>query len=202
MRWFLIASLPITLFAQNTFVGAMSGVATLSADARTVGSPPSAVSAYKPENGASWLVYSGRHITDYVSAQVSYSRSDHDVSLTGLSLTSNSSLEQPYRAKLHTLGFEAMGYFRARDSRVRPYLSAGPVATWTRASSPGLSRIASTGIGLRVAVGMDLRVHEHVDLRYTFSETIQGNAFSRALNPPGQRKLANFQNLWGVVFRF
>lgn len=199
MRWFLVLSIPLPLLAQDTFVGAMGGLATLSADARTVGSPPTAVSAYKPENGASWLAYGGRHITDYLSAQVSYARADNNVSLTGLDLTRNTSFERPVKAALHTLAFEAMGYFRSRESRVRPYLSAGPVVTWLRTPAP---RIASTSAGLRVAVGIDFRIHRRIDLRYTFSETIQANSLSRALDPPGQRRLANFQNLWGVVLRF
>jgi hypothetical protein len=213
MRWFVILSMSTALCAQNNFVGAMGGIATLSADGRTSGSPPTSTSSYKPENGASLFLFGGRHISDYFAAQLSYSRNQNDVVLTGTNLIGNTSFEQPLRATMQTVGFEAMGYFRARDSKLRPYLSAGPVATWlrTRSSGPVLqrgtpvlppARIASASAGLRVAVGIDLRVNSHIELRYTFSETLQGNAISRALDPAGLRKLANFQNLWGVTFRF
>ena len=38
--------------------------------------------------------------------------------------------------------------------------------------------------------------------RYSFSETITGNPISARLTPPGERNLANFQNLFGFVRRF
>jgi hypothetical protein len=36
-------------------------------------------------------------------------------------------------------------------------------------------------------------------VRYSFSESVSGNPISAQLSPPGQRNLANFQNLFGVV---
>lgn len=181
----------------------MGGISTLSADARTVGSPPVAASSYKPENGLALLTFGGRHFTNFFSLQASYSRNSNDALLAGLNLNAKTSYEVPRNVRMQTLGLEAMAYFRARDNRLRPYLSAGPVVTWMNAT-PGTApfRIHSTTAGVRVAVGMDLRVAPRIDLRYTFSETVQGNAISQALDPAGQRKLANFQNLWGVVFRF
>ena len=62
--------------------------------------------------------------------------------------------------------------------------------------------IASTRIGLRSHVGIDIRVSRHVNFRYSFSETISGNPISPSLTPPAPRRLANFQNLFGLVGRF
>ena len=39
-------------------------------------------------------------------------------------------------------------------------------------------------------------------VRYAFLETIQGNPISQRLDPVGKRRLANFQNLFGVVKYF
>jgi hypothetical protein len=52
---------------------------------------------------------------------------------------------------------------------------------------------------LRVAVGLDLTVGRGWSVRYSFSESVSGNPISAQLLPPGQRSLANFQNLFGVV---
>jgi hypothetical protein len=188
----------VSLHAQDTFAGAMGGIATLSADARTLGTPPVQASSYKPENGASLLLFTGRHFTDYFSAQATYSTNRNDATLSSIDLARGRSSAQNVRATLHTAGFEAMAYFRERNSRLRPYLSAGPVFTWLKAH-PGIS---DRSLGLRVGVGIDWRIHRRIDLRYNFSESLQGNALSAALTPRGERKLANFQNLWGVAFRF
>ena len=42
----------------------------------------------------------------------------------------------------------------------------------------------------------------HLNFRYSFSETISANPISPSLTPPAQRGLANFQNLFGLVYRF
>jgi hypothetical protein len=60
-------------------------------------------------------------------------------------------------------------------------------------------RFASAAAGRRVAVGMDVAMRHGWAVRYTFRETIRGNPISRQLSPVGQRNLANFQNLFGVV---
>jgi hypothetical protein len=62
--------------------------------------------------------------------------------------------------------------------------------------------IASTLVALRVAVGIDLAMGDRWSVRYSFSETISGNPVSARLTPPGERNLANFQNLFGVIRRF
>lgn len=54
----------------------------------------------------------------------------------------------------------------------------------------------------RSHVGIDLRLARHWDFRYSFSEMIGKNDISKHLFPPAPRRLANFQNLFGFVFRF
>jgi hypothetical protein len=65
-----------------------------------------------------------------------------------------------------------------------------------------MGEIASSRIGLRSHVGIDMRVSRHLDVRYSFSETISANPISPSLTPPARRGLANFQNLFGLVYRF
>jgi hypothetical protein len=90
---------------------------------------------------------------------------------------------------------------------VRPYLSVGVgvVRLETRADGPACGRnavppaetVRASRATLRVAVGLDLTVGRGWSVRYSFSES--GNPLSAQLSPPGQRNLANFQNLFGVV---
>jgi hypothetical protein len=47
-----------------------------------------------------------------------------------------------------------------------------------------------------------MTIHGRWAFRYTFSETIRGNPVSARLSPPGQRNLATFQNLFGIVKTF
>ena len=53
-----------------------------------------------------------------------------------------------------------------------------------------------------MAVGIDVAVGRGWSARYSFSEGISGNPIGVQLSPPGQRGLANFQNLFGVVRAF
>jgi len=209
----LILACAAGVSADVFFVGAMGGVSTLSGDANTVGAPPAQFSAYKPENGPAALVFAGRHFHDYFSAQVSYGWNRNRALLSGGDVEMSSSYELPMRARVHTVVAEGMVYFRPRSSRVRPYLSAGPGLSMLRAEatgpllqrgsvSPPSPRIDATKPALRVAVGIDVRLAKALWLRYSFSETLQRNALSRALRPPAERNLANFQNWWGVSWQF
>ena len=60
----------------------------------------------------------------------------------------------------------------------------------------------STHSLLRVAVGVDVTFVKGWSARYSFSESLSGNPISQQLSPPGQRNLANFQNLFGIVRAF
>ena len=214
-RWLpLVLLLAAPLAAQSRFVGGYFGISTLSGDARTdVTSAGAKFSSYKPENGATAVAFGGRHLTDFISVMGSYSWNRNAVLLAYGSTAPAQAYAQPYQATLHTGMGEAMLYFRNRQSRVRPYLSTGMgIAHMVlngdgAAVTPGLpvqpsAAITRTGPAFRFAVGIDLMMTKHAAFRYSFSETIQGNAMSEALTPPGQRKLANFQNWFGFAYFF
>lgn len=217
MREFLwVVALAVPAAAQDWFAGGFVGVSTLSGDARAevTGAAAAGLSQYKPENGLTVMGFFGRHANDYLSFQASHGWNGNDVTLLSAALGSGGQLiEQPYRARMHSLLGEGMLYFRDRRNWVRPYLSAGAGVAHLRAALrdgtrqigsllPAPARFSSTGLAFRAAVGIDLRLSGSLSFRYSFSETIQGNGLSRRLNPPGQRNLANFQNLFGLVWRF
>jgi len=196
------------------FAGALGGVATLSADAQ---SQPTAqglsVSLYKPENGPAVNVFAGAHLNSYLSIQASYIWNRNDLTLSSSSPATNSFFEERRTSSQNALIVDVMAYFRPLKSRLRPYLSAG--AGPVRFSSTRQAEVAIGGTPLippehfssvrpavRVAVGIDVKLASHMALRYSFSETIRHNDISAQLSPPGQRSLANFQNLFGVVFHF
>jgi hypothetical protein len=214
-HWLLVALLFTgSLFAQSNFVGGFFGVSTLSGDARTdVTAAGAQFSSYKPENGPTAVAFGGRHLTDFFSVMGSYSWNRNAVLLAYGGTAPAEAFAQPFRATLHTGMGDGMLYFRNRQSRVRPYLSTGmgftrtllqadgaPVISGTPARPP--DSISRTGPAFRFAVGIDLKMTQYAAFRYSFSETIQGNPMSEALTPQGQRKLANFQNWFGVAFFF
>jgi hypothetical protein len=214
VRNLLALFLPLVTFASDHFGGGLAGIATLSADARSVGSPPVSVAMYKPENGPTMLVFGGRHLTEYLSVQGSYSWNRNNFVMTGAELgPPTTAYDLSSRATLNTVVAEAMLYFRNRASFARPWLSAGPGLAHFRASARGAAIVRGapdlprreydrTGICFRVAVGIDLRLRGGFALRYSFSETIQRNPISAELRPPAARNLANFQNFFGGLWRF
>ncbi len=200
---------------QNYFAGGYIGVSTLSADARTdVTSSGAQFSSYKPENGLTAVGFAGRHINDWVSVMGSYGWNRNSLLLaSGEAASVSSAISREYHSSMHTVIGEALIYFRPRRSRIRPYLSAGAGVVNIDANSRGAATVSGqppslpgsishTGPAVRVAVGIDLFVSKNWALRYSFSETIQGNPFSEALTPPAPRRLANFQNWFGVAFHF
>lgn len=201
--------------AQVTpFAGSLGGVATLSADARSLPTPQGLnISLYKPENGPALDFFAGAHLTPYLSIQANYIWNRNELTLSSSSPASNSFLEERRRSSQKAVILDLMVYFRSLDSRVRPYLSAGGGAVQfssVREQQTAIGgmpvlppeRFSSLRPALRVAVGMDVRLADRVALRYSFSETVRHNDISAQLSPPGQRSLANFQNLFGVVLRF
>jgi hypothetical protein len=198
----------------RVYAGALVGVSTLSADARASTQPGRAeVSLYKPENGPTLNVFAGVHMRRYFTVQANYVWNRNDVTLfSSLSSTGGGGFyEQPRTSSQHGIVGDALLYFRARGERVRPYLATGVGVVWFESpSAPGVNaglsgpegEIASTHITLRVAVGIDLAIEDAWSFRYSFSETISGNPISARLMPPGERNLANFQNLFGFIRRF
>jgi hypothetical protein len=213
----LCLSLASPALAQDdarVYAGALVGVATLSADARTsIQATRAEVSLYKPENGPALNLLVGAHLGRYFTIQANYIWNRNDLTLFSLSTSSGGGAfdEQARRSSQHAVVGDAMVYFRAVGSGVRPYLSTGAgvmrfQSRSARGASGGASvpveALGSTRVALRVAVGMDLAMGTAWSFRYSFSETISGNPISARLTPPGERNLANFQNLFGIIRQF
>jgi hypothetical protein len=213
-----LSSLSVPAAAQEEprlFAGALVGVSTLSADGRaaTTGSD-AALSLYKPENGVATNLFAGMHLAQYFSVQGNWMWNQNDLTLVSSSTAAQGGgfYEQHRRSRQHAVVFDGLVYFRRLDSVVRPYLGTGlSVVQFSsveegRASVNGLAapagEIDSTHIGLRSHVGIDVRVSRYLSFRYSFSETLSRNPISPVLTPPAQRRLANFQNLFGFVGRF
>jgi hypothetical protein len=169
---------------------------------------------YKPENGPALNLFLGMHVGRYVSVQGNYVWNRNELTLFSSFTTAEGGgfYEQRRHSAQQAVVGDALLYFRALGNGVRPYLSAG-VGVVRFGSEPaggavgsGLAepdgRIASTRLMMRVAVGIDLAMGEQWSFRYSFSESISGNPISARLTPPGERNLANFQNLFGLVRRF
>ena len=201
------------LSAQSgLFVGAMGGVATLSADARAViAGGSSTAGLYKPENGATAQVFGGIHFNDWISAEGNYVWNRNRLTLT--SAAGAAFYQQERDSSQQGLSGDLMVYFRGRASRLRPYLAIGGgfirFATSERAtvvSSPAVvvppAHFTSTAAAVRFPVGIDVALTRGWRLRYSFTETIRGNPISPRLTPPGQRNLAVYQNLVGLAKYF
>ena len=222
-RCFAVATLltslstAVPVFAQNdrrVFVGGLIGVSTLSADGRAVTmAPEAALSSYKPENGFTMNLFGGAHVAQYFSVQGDYMWNRNDLTLVSSFVTPQGGgfYEQRRESTQHAVVADALVYFRRIDSRIRPYLGTGLAVVRFSASvidstMSGLNapvwEITSTRVALRSHVGIDFALSSRTAFRYSFSETIGGNPISPHLSPPGQRGLANFQNLFGLVTRF
>jgi Outer membrane protein beta-barrel domain len=201
---------------DKSFVGILAGVSTLSADgASLIGENRTVVSLYSPENGPALNLLGGIHLNDFFSLQGSYVWNRNRLTLTSTLFSDvGQTLYQQSRNSLqHSVLGDLLLYFRNRDSRVRPYLSAGAGIVRFRSTQDELLAVRgspelppatfnSTKAALRVAVGVDLALARGWAFRYCFSESIRSNPVSTQLSPPGPRNLANFQNLFGVVKAF
>jgi hypothetical protein len=199
--------------ALRPYAGVLAGISTLSADARSEPTPIGAdVSLYKPENGPALNLLFGVHVHDYVTFQANYIWNQNDVALTSVRSADSMFYEQPRASSQHAVIGDLLVYFRNLNSAVRPYLSAGGGVVRFTTTPNGESRVRNTvpppadsrvtRALLRVAVGIDVAVGARWSARYSFSESLSGNPVSAQLSPPGQRNLANFQNLFGIVRAF
>ena len=195
------------------YAGAVAGISTLSVDARSaITSGTADVSLYKPENGPALNLLIGLHVHDYATVQANYMWNRNDVVLTSIEAAGRSFYEQPRTSSQHAVVGDLLVYFRDRRSALRPYLSVGAGVVRLESTATGEARVLSatpppahlqaTRALLRVAVGIDAAMGGNWSARYSFSESISLNPFSAQLSPPGQRNLANFQNLFGVVRAF
>jgi opacity protein-like surface antigen len=215
LLWLGTAPQALAQDEDRLYAGVLVGVSTLSADARASTQPSRAeVSLYKPENGPALNLFVGVHLGRYFTVQSNYVWNRNDLALFSsvASAEGGRFYEQPRTSRQHAGVVDALMYFRAIGSGIRPYLSTGAglvrftsESTWNGVAgglpSPD-GEIASTRLALRVAVGIDLAIGDRWSARYSFSETISGNPISARLTPPGERNLANFQNLFGVIRRF
>lgn len=211
----LVSSIAEAQSRPRMFTGVAAGIATLAADAQSeITSGGVDVSLYKPENGPALNIFLGSHVHDYLTVQANYVWNRNDVILTSVHATNSgpSFYEAPRTSSQHAFVGDLLLYFRERRSAIRPYLSAGVgvvrFQTTTRGSDsvrnatlPPETSVATHAL-LRVAVGLDVSLGGHWSARYSFSESLSGNPISAQLSPPGQRSLANFQNLFGVVRSF
>lgn len=199
---------------DRLYAGALFGISTLSGDTRSLTAAPDArLSTYKPGNGPVLNVFAGIDVTRFVSAQANYVWNRNDVTLLSsfLSRSGGGFYEQRREGGQQAVVGDVLLYFRDGDSGIRPYLSTGigilrfssdgPRGTVESGLAAPEGEIGRTRIGLRVAVGIDLWLGRGWAVRYSFSETISGNPISPRLTPPGERNLANFDNLFGLVRR-
>lgn len=208
---------PGSLSAEKRhYGGALVGISTLSADGRSsITSTEAAISLYKPENGPALNFFGGVHLTGFISLQGNYVWNRNALLLTSTESSGAGQLlyEQNRRSTQHSGIGDVLLYFRDRRSWIRPYLSAGAGFVRFKSRQGELRAIrgtpvlppetfVSTGPALRVAVGVDFTVSRNWSFRYSFSETIRKNPISAQLSPPGQRNLANFQNLFGLLRSF
>jgi hypothetical protein len=197
------------------YIGGLLGVSTLSADGHSdVATSDAAISLYKPENGIAINLFGGVHVAEYFTVQANWMWNRNDIALVSAAVAPGDGTfyEQRRRSRQHAAVLDGLVYFRRRDSRVRPYLGTGlsvlhfssrdVVSAVVGGLDPPAGEIASWQIGLRSHVGIDVRMTPHLNFRYSFSETISANPISPSLTPPAQRGLANFQNLFGLVYRF
>ncbi len=201
--------------ADAWFVGGIAGSSALSANGRHVLTMSDiAVSQYKPETGLAGNLFVGKHLNDWVTVQANYIWNANDLTLVSAQTGSGISTyyEQPRDSAQHAVVGDLLVYFRARDSGLRPYLSVGG-GMLRLASHPNGSVVAVGAIPpnseltehrpvLRVAVGMDVVAGPKWRVRYSFSESLSRNSISQQLTPPALRRLANFQNLVGLVRTF
>jgi opacity protein-like surface antigen len=196
------------------FAGILIGVSTLSTDGRAVVSSSNAeTSLYKPENGLAANLFAGFHLARYFSLQANYMWNRNDVTLVSTTTADGGRFyEQRRHSHQHAFVADTLVYFRPLGSGVRPYLGTG--ISFVRFSTGEIVRtvvngfalppgdITATKVGLRSHVGIDLALTRQLTARYSFSETISGNPISPHLTPRGERGLANFQNLFGILWRF
>ena len=112
----------------RVYAGALVGVSTLSADARASTQPGRAeVSLYKPENGPALNLFVGVHLGRYFTVQSNYVWNRNDLTLfSSVTSAEGGRLLRTTRASTqHALVGDALLYFRALGSGVRPYLSTG-----------------------------------------------------------------------------
>src|SRR5258708_15980783 len=212
---FLLLGVP-SLASAQFYGGGVGGVGILSGDGRWEITPQNAAfSVYKPENGASFSLLVGRHVTDYLSLQADYGWNGNNLTLSANSISpQGQTLYQEARnsSEQSVLGHFLL-YFRNRRSWVRPYLSVGIGVVRFHSKEVGMSALTGTpalapkefssvAAALPVAVGVDVTIRRRWALRYSFPQTMTTNTISAVLSPPRQTNLTTYANLSAVLNTF
>ena len=147
LLWLGTAPQALAQDEDRLYAGVLVGVSTLSADARASTQPSRAeVSLYKPENGAALNLFVGVHLGRYFTVQSNYVWNRNDLALFS-SVTSTEGgrfYEQPRTSTQHAIIGDALLYFRALGSGIRPYLSTG--AGLVRFSSESMRNAVGSGL--------------------------------------------------------
>ena len=211
---FLFISAGLSGARVRPYAGAMGGIATLSADggSESVGQGLN-LSSYAPSNGGALDVFFGADLHNYFSLEGDFIWNRNSLRLNSTSSSTGSFYQQDRSSSQEAGVISLLFYFRPRNSRIRPYLGVGTgvahlsstaVRLVAFGGTPSLppQEFSSTGAVLRTHVGIDVVLTRKLDFRYSFSETLGDNEISKNLSPPGTRRLANFQNLFGFVVSF
>lgn len=211
----LIVTVAPECFAEvNFYAGVIGGVSTLSADAGSQSTNGGLnTSSYSPDNGGALNAFAGIHFHNYLSGQLNYVWNQNNLLLNSASSETGSFYEEPRNSTQQAFIADFLIYFRKRGSRIRPYLGTGIGVVHLTSATRGVLRSGGSPVlppavftsnrpVFRSHVGIDLRLSNKLDFRYSFSETLGKNDISKHLSPPAPRRLANFQNLFGFVYRF
>ena len=232
-HWILLICLLTILFSPaaaqpTTYVGAIGGIATLSADAGSRGTAQAlSLSSYAPANGGALNVFAGVH-HGYRTDGLVPSDNNECVGVPSCVSTTLPATTVPALGRA-TATFQcppAQPNLWNWDSAMHEYISVKmtavdqstvtvegtnaldrPVAYFVEeeqvTSDPTVLTLKSEHRPIYTShVGIDLRLARKLDFRYSFSEMIGHNEISKHLAPPAPRGLANFQNLFGFVVRF
>jgi len=192
----------------------MGGIATLSADGGSESLEQGLnLSSYAPSNGGALDLFIGADLHDYFSLQGDFIWNRNSLRLNSTSSSTGSFYQQDRSSSQQAAIISFLLYFRARSRRIRPYLGVGTGVAHLSSTAERLVAIggtpslpprefSSTGAVLRTHVGIDVALTGKLYFRYSFSETLSSNEISKNLSPQGTRRLANFQNLFGLVVRF
>ena len=157
-------------------------------------------------------IFGGAHLSNYFSLQANYVWRRNDLSISSTAPTAGNFYVESRNSSQQGFILDALVYFRPLTSRIRPYLAVGAgfvrfessqTAVPERGSSSMLPPLQFSSIKpvFDSPVGIDLAITKRLAFRYSFAETLRHNDISDRLSPPGKRILADYQNLFGVVFR-
>jgi len=113
----LVGGSDVLTAQERHYAGVLGGISTLSADGRSVTGPvTSAVSLYKPENGAAFNALGGWILSDYLTIQGNYIWNRNRLSLTSTEIFEGGSrfYEQERTSSQHSIIGDVLLYFRKR----------------------------------------------------------------------------------------